>query len=207
MLKKPENLKAVDGRHLVQVLVDGADQNLPPEAVDGVGSLAFLQQPVEHADAVEVLAPGTFTAQREQGAADRDLVGGAEALHGEERLGKMQGRRQTSALHHGDSSARFDEVELAEELYAVPHPHALVEVQQIGTAAQQDVLAIINGFSNFLASGGHRVGRGPPSQEGARLVKIDLPAVAPQGCGGRQTRQSSTGNQYFGHSCKYPKPK
>ncbi len=79
----------MDGRHAVQVFVDGADQHLPPEAVDGVGRLALLQEPVEHADTIQILAPGAFPAQGHEGAGDGELVGAAEALHAEEGFGEV----------------------------------------------------------------------------------------------------------------------
>ena len=71
----PENLETVEGGHTVQIFVDGAHQHLPPEAVDGARRLALLQQPVEHADAVEIFAARAFAAQRGHGARDADLVG------------------------------------------------------------------------------------------------------------------------------------
>ena len=66
---QPEDLKAVDRRHAVQIFVHRADQHLPPEAVDGVRRLALLQQPVEHADAVQVLAARAFAADARAGRA------------------------------------------------------------------------------------------------------------------------------------------
>ncbi len=72
---QPEDLEPVDGGHAVQVLIHRAHQHLAPEAVDGARRLALLEQPVEHADAVQVLAPRAFPADGQQRARDAHLVG------------------------------------------------------------------------------------------------------------------------------------
>ena len=141
-------------RHAVQVLIDGADQHLPPEAVDGVRRLPLLQQPVEHADAVQILAPGALAAQGQQRARDAGLVGAAEAIHSQESAGEMEGRGQAAALEHGDPAARFNEVELAKEADALADAQPLVEIQQVYAAAQQHVLAVVDGFGYIFAPAG-----------------------------------------------------
>ena len=149
---QPEHLETVDRRHTVQVFVDGADQHLPPEAVDGVRRLPLLQQPVEHADAIQIFAPRAFPPQRHEGARDGELVGATEALHPQEGFGEVQRRGQASALQHGDPAARLDEIKLAIEAYAFPYPQPLVEIEQIDAAAQKHVLAVIDGLGNFFAA-------------------------------------------------------
>ena len=189
----------MDGRHAVQVFVDGADQHLPPEAVDGVRRLALLQQPVEHADAVQILAPRAFPAQGQEGAGDGEFVGGAEALHSQERPGEVERGGQPSALQHRDPPARFDEIELAIEGDAFADPEPLVEIQQIDAAAQQHVLAIVDGLGDLFAARGDCVGGSAATQVGASFVEIDFPTVAPQGRRRREPCQSATGNQHFRH--------
>ena len=73
---QPEDLKAVARGHAVHILVNGADQHLAPEALDGAGRLPLFAQPVEHGDAIEIVAPGTLAPQRQQSAGDGDLVAG-----------------------------------------------------------------------------------------------------------------------------------
>ena len=50
------------GGHAVQVFVDGADQDLAPETVDGSFGLALFIEPLPHGDAVEVRAGSVFAA-------------------------------------------------------------------------------------------------------------------------------------------------
>ena len=157
------------GGHAVQVLIDGAHQHLAPEAVDGARRLALLQQPVEHADAVQVLAARAFAAQGQQARARCPFVArGPGSCMPQKRPGEMQRRGQPAAAQHGNAPARLDEVELAVEPDAVAHAQALVEIQQVDAAAQQDVLAVVDGLFP------HRVGGGAPAQERPRLEQVHL---------------------------------
>ena len=51
-----EHLKSVGGGHAIQFFVDGADQHLPPETLDGARGLALFFQPLLHGDAVQIVA-------------------------------------------------------------------------------------------------------------------------------------------------------
>src|SRR5689334_17567186 len=115
-------------RHVLEIFVDGADQDLTPEAIDGARSLAFLQEPIEHADAVEVGAARVFAAESSQSARDAEFVGAAEAGHFQKGPGEMKRRRQFSALQHGDAAIGLDEIELAVKADAIANAEALVEV-------------------------------------------------------------------------------
>src|ERR1035438_7417277 len=140
---EPEDLEAVNSRHTIQVFIDSADQHLPPETVDGVRRLALLEQPVEHADAVEIFTPRAFAAQGQEGAGDGEFVGAAETLHAEEGLGEMERGGQASAFEHRDPPARFDEIKFAIDGDGASYSEPLVEIQQIDAATQQDVLAVV----------------------------------------------------------------
>ena len=86
----------MNGRHLVEVLIHGAHQNLAPETVDRVGRLALLQEPIEHTDAVEIFTAGALAAQRQKRARNRDFVGAAQAMQAKKRLREVErlaGRR------------------------------------------------------------------------------------------------------------------
>ena len=69
----------------------------------------------------------------------------------------MQRRWQSPTAQNGDAAAGLDEIELAVKLDAVPHAQAYVKIQQVDAAAQQHVLAIVDGLGDFLAASGHRV--------------------------------------------------
>ena len=67
----------------------------------------------------------------------------------------------------------------------VANPYTLVEIQEVDAAAQQEVLAVIDGLRGIFTGAGNRVGRGASPQEGARLEKVHVETSAAQsGCRG-----------------------
>ena len=64
----------------------------------------------------------------------------------------MSRRRQDTGAQHAASPARLDEDEFAIKPDLVLYPQAAVEVQKIDAAAQQDVLAVIDGLGVFTGS-------------------------------------------------------
>jgi len=67
----------------------------------------------------------------------------------------------------------------------IADPHTLVEIQQVDAAAQQQVLAVIDGFRGIFVGAGNRVRRGASAQEGARFEQLHVEASAAQcGCRG-----------------------
>ena len=170
----------MDGRHLLQVFVHGAHQHLTPEAFNGARCLACFEQPLHHADAVQILAPGSLAPDCEQRARDSEFVLPFQALHAQERLGEVQRRGQASAAKYGDAAARLDEIELAMELNALAYAQPLVEIQQIHAAPQQHVLAVIDGLGDLFPAGRNRVRGGAAPQKRARLEKRHFPALFPQ---------------------------
>ena len=141
---QPEHLKPVYGRHPLQVFIHRAHQHLPPEAVDGVRRLPFLQQPVQHADAVEVFAPRALAAERQHRACDRALIGGTQTMHPQKGTREVKRCRQAAAPQDRKPSPGLEEVELAIKLDAVPDSQPLVKIQQVDATAQQDVLAVVD---------------------------------------------------------------
>ncbi len=98
-----------------------------------------------------------LAAERGQSARDADLIGAREAVQAQKRSREMERRRQAAAPQHGKLAARLDEVELAKELDAVADAEALVEIEQVYAAAQENVLAIIDDLGWLVASGGSAV--------------------------------------------------
>jgi hypothetical protein len=103
---------------------------------------------------------------------------------------KCKAARAAVRAQHRDPPAGLDEVELAIEADAVADAQPLVEIQQVDAAAQQHVLAVVDGLGDLFAARRNRVGRGAAAQIRARLVQIHLPTVAAQGRRRRQPRQS-----------------
>ena len=132
---QPEYLESMDGRHLVQVFVDGADQNRCPEALDGAFRLTLLDQPVHHGDLVEILARGAFALQRQQRTAERELVSKTQASHLEERTGEVERAREATGLQYRHAATRFDEEEFFVEGDVVGDVEPFVKIDKVDAAA------------------------------------------------------------------------
>ena len=88
----------------------------------------------------------------------------------------MRWLRKHACFEDAAASARLDEDELLVELNLVLDAETLIEVEEIDAAAQQDVLAVVDGLAaNF-------VGSRASAQERPGLKKIDLVAGGSQ-CG------------------------
>src|SRR5207253_386350 len=94
---------------------------------------------------------------------------------------------------HAAASAGLDEVELAMEGDGVFDAEAVVEVEQVDAALEQDVLAVIDGL------GAGFVGGCAAAEEGSRFEDSDVMACAAQGRGGGESCQTSTRDDYIGH--------
>ena len=66
----------------------------------------------------------------------------------------MKRRGQAAAAQDGEPAAGLEKVEFAIELDAVAHAQALVEIEQVDAAAQQDVLAVIDGLGDLVRDAG-----------------------------------------------------
>jgi hypothetical protein len=87
-------------------------------------------------------------------------------------------------------------VELALEADAAGDPKPLVEIEQVDATAQQHVLAVVDDFSGVA---GQRIRSCAASQEGARFEDLNVIAGAAERRGGRQSGQSSSGDEYIRH--------
>src|SRR6476620_129387 len=74
-------------------------------------------------------------------------------MHLQEGLGEMQRRRQTSGSKNRRPPTRLDEIELAVKLNLIKNMQPPVEVQQIDTTPQQNMLAVVDGLAGRAASG------------------------------------------------------
>ena len=75
-----------------------------------------------------------------------------------------------------------------------------VEIQQVDAAAQQDVLAVVDGLAGLAFASPARVGRGAAAQKRARFEQIDFESRAAQRGRRSQSGQSAAGNQHATHS-------
>src|SRR5262249_12453185 len=140
---QPKNLKSVDCRGLVQLLADGADHNLPPEAFDRAGRLPLLVEPLPKRDLIQILSR-SLLADRQHRSTNVQFLRRIQKPQMEERSRKMQRSRKRPGAHHAAASPRLDENEFAEKLDVIRNAEPLVKILKIDTAPQQDVLAVID---------------------------------------------------------------
>src|ERR1700689_932898 len=149
----PENVDSETRVGLVKFLVEGADEDDAPEAIDGALRLALLLQPLEHGDAFGGVkasgAAGTAAGaeNREHRAADVDFVGERKRREFRERASHVKWRRENASFHLAFSSLRVEEEQAIEEFHFVCGTDAAIEIVKIGAAAQRNVLAIIDVFA------------------------------------------------------------
>jgi len=189
----------VDCGHAVEVFVDGAHQDLTPETIDGLGGLAFLQEPIEHTDALEIGAARALALQRQKGARDGELIGLVEKRHGQKRIGEVKRGREAPAAERRNAAAGLDEVELPVEANVLADSEALIEVEEVDAAAEQHMLAVIDGFDLRAGRAGNRIGSGATAKEGARLEQVDLETSTTERGRGRQSGEPAAGDENFRH--------
>jgi hypothetical protein len=81
----------------------------------------------------------------------------------------------------------------------VADAQALVEIQEVDAATQQNVLAVIDGLGGIFVRAGNGVRRGASAQEVARLEEIHVETSAAQsGCGG-EAGEAAAGYENRGH--------
>ncbi len=97
------------------------------------------------------LRPRALAAQGQQRARDRHLVGAVRQCMRQNEPVKCSGAGSRPRLQHRNAPARFQEIKLAMKTDAVAHAQPRVKIQQVDAAAQQDVLAIVDGFRLALA--------------------------------------------------------
>jgi len=95
-----------------------------------------LQQPVAHADFVQILPPGALAANRPEAARDGQLVARVQTFHFQECAGEVEWRRQPAAAQDRGAAARLQEDELAIEADAVANAQPRIKVEQVDAAAQ-----------------------------------------------------------------------
>jgi hypothetical protein len=82
----------VNRRHAVEIFVDGAHQHLLPKALDRLGRLPLLLEPLRHRDGIEIPTACTLVPQRQQPFREAHFVSEGETAHPGERLREMKRR-------------------------------------------------------------------------------------------------------------------
>ncbi len=75
-----------------------------------------------------------------------EFFAGAQETHSQERFREMIGGGQNSGAQSTHAAAGFDEENFAVKRDIVLDAQATVEIHQVDAAAEQDVLAVVDGF-------------------------------------------------------------
>ena len=125
-------------------------------------------------------------------------MGKIESLEAQQRAQQMRRRRQDASLEYIDRPAWPHEIQAVMEANLVVHSATAVEVQQVGEAAQQYVLAVVDVVRVFVRRiEGERSGAAP--QKRTRFVQIDFETNRAQRSGGGETGESSADDDYAGN--------
>jgi hypothetical protein len=156
-----EDVKSGPRRDALQVFVESTGENDAPKVFAGGKALAVALEPVEQGGVWD----GMGRAKDEpQGPRDGQTVPPVEAAKRKQGRKKMKGSGQgRSAKVRGSAGSRKSNGVV--EAQMMRYAGATKEVEQIGAAAEQDVLAIVNG----VALAGGDKGRSASAQRGAAL--------------------------------------
>ena len=165
-----EDLARVAQADAARLLVEGADEDDAPEAVDGVLRLMMGAEPVEEGR----VRVGRGELQAQQAPGNAKLVAGREVVCEQEAPGQVQRRGQVVRAERADAPVGRHEVERALRLEQVVDAGDPAKVREVGAAAHRDVLAGVERLPR------RRVGErpGPAADAVARLVDRDFVAPA-----------------------------
>src|SRR5580692_1741885 len=190
----PENVDTVAGVDAIELLGKSADENCAPEAGDGRRSLLLAVKPFEHGNSAGFVnlrrVPAAFQDGIE-GAGDRELVFESQGRKGEERSGHMKGRGEDAGVHLAAAALGVEKYQAVEKFDLAGGADAAVEICEVGTAAERDVLAIVD-----VLAVGQDVGSRASSEERALLKQTNAPARFSQRDAGCQSRQPAADHDY-----------
>src|ERR1700724_681985 len=98
----------------------------------------------------------------------------------------MQRGGQRGGVHHAGAAARLDKSHHVIPADFVFHADAAIELDQVGTAAKQDVLAVVDDF----AGSGMLVGRCASAEIRPALKERDAKAGIGESAGGGESSQT-----------------
>jgi hypothetical protein len=112
----------------------------------------------------------------------------------------MEWRGKTPRSEDRDLPARLQEIEFAMEFEPVAHIEPFIKVEQVYTAAEQNVLAVIDDLGRLARGAGQRIRGRTPSQEGTRFKEFHLESCAPKGGGSRKSGEAAADDDDSRHS-------
>ena len=149
--------------------------------------LAVTQEPRQEILAVIL---GKLGDKRHHRARNGQLVFQIEYGRVEKRWSGMKRRRQRSRLQRRRAPTGKDERDLVVPADLLFHPEAAIELDEIGAAAQQDMLAVVHNFRGA----GQFIRGCAPTQVGAPLEQFNLISRLSQRASRGQTCESSANN-------------
>src|SRR5208282_4995293 len=181
--------------NLIEVFVQGADQYRLPETLDGLPGLSVAFEPAKERLTLIGRSSGS---EHSHGATDGQLVAKAQTLRPEECQRGMQRRRQRRRCDDGCASSGLEERQLLIPANLVLNARAAIEIEQVGAAAKQYMLAIIDNF----ASTGMLIRGRAPTEIGAAFKQRDAKTGFCQNASSGQASQPASGDSDCGRICR-----
>ena len=135
----------------------------------------------------------------QQPASDRKLVGQRQASKFLEASGEVQRRWKTACPQYRGPAAGLYEIKLLVEVDPVRYTHALIEIDKIDAASQQDVLAVVDDLRCAAFTGDGVRGRAS-AQKAAGLEKFYLESSRAESGGSRESCKSAANDNRSGHN-------
>ena len=174
-----EDLAGVLDGAVGEAVVEGSDDDGLPEVADGAVGLAGAMEPVGEAFGV---VGGVVAYEVQEARCDEGFVFQAEHRGAEEAEGLMAGRGEWAGMDGAAAAAGLEEGEGVVPAEGIREARLVAEVDQVGAAAEDDVLGV-----DGLFEGGVFVGVGSAADVGAALEQGDFSASGGEGCQRRQS--------------------
>src|SRR5262249_10325205 len=113
------------------------------------------------------------------------------------RWSRVQGRRQQRRPNYGCASAGFQKRETVVPPDVILDAQPVIELDQVGTASQQDMLAVIDDF----VGSGKLVGRSPSAKIGTALEQRHVKTAVGECAAGSKSGESAACDGNFWCVC------
>lgn len=174
----PEDVNAIAGVNALELFRKGADEYRAPEPADGRGCLFAAMEPFEHGDAAGDTGVGGMAARGDdgvEGAGNSEFVFESERRKGEERAGHVKRSGEKAGMHLAAASFWVEQDKTVEKTNFVRGTNAPIEIFEVRTATEGDVLTIVHVFAI-----GQDVGSSTSAEERTPLEETDAPASVSQ---------------------------
>jgi len=158
----------------------------------------FFVEPLPHGDAIEIVASTMLPAHRQDGSAHGEFFREVQEMELKKRLGEMRGCGEKAGTKHTPTAAGLHEYKFAVKGDVTGDAQPSVKIEKIDAAAEQDVLAIVDGLA-ARARRAHFVRGRAPAEKRPSFEEPYLVTRAAKRSRSRESGQASADDDYIGH--------